>query len=433
MTERLYYTDPYLQAFDATVERVEPRDGRLFVTLDRTAFYPSSGGQPFDTGSLGPLRVVDVVDDEDGSVAHVVEPGTPAAERKPSLPGTDSHIASIQPGQLVRGAIDWARRFDHMQQHSGQHVLSAAFERLFHIRTVSFHLGAALSTIDLAREASGPEIAAAEAEANRIVWEDRPVAIRFATAEEAARMPLRKEPVRGGTLRLIEVKDFDLSACGGTHVERTGGIGTIAVAGWERFKGGQRIEFVCGGRALAAFRALRDTVTASVRLLSVLPDELPASIERLQADAKEHRRSMTALQGELARYRAEELAASAETVRLTAHKGPVGELPVVPSESADSAQVKLVARVVDADANGLKALATAIVAQPGYLVLLVSVSTPVLAAIARSADVPVASQELLKSLIARFGGRGGGRPEFAQGGGFVASPDAILDAARAAI
>ena len=302
MTDRLYYTDPYLQAFDATIARVERRDDRLVVTLDRTAFYPTSGGQPFDTGTP-----------------------RPAARRRrrrrrrrldrARRTGTTRTLA-LRTGDAVRGEIDWARRFDHMQQHSGQHVLSAAFDKLFGVRTVSFHLGAAVSTIDLAREMSPAEIAAAEAEANRIVWEDRPVAIRFATAEEAARLPLRKEPARGGTLRLIDVDGFDLSACGGTHVARTGGIGVIAVASWERFKGGQRLEFLCGGRALNGYRTLRDAMTASVRLLSVLPEELPAAIERLQADAKEQKRSMVALQGDLARYRAEELAAGAEEVRL---------------------------------------------------------------------------------------------------------------------
>ena len=193
----------------------------------------------------------------------------------------------------------------------------------------------------------------------------------------------------------------------------------IAVAGWERFKGGQRIEFVCGGRALGAFRSLRDTVTAGVRLLSVLPGELPSAIERLQAEAKDHKRAMSALQGDLARYHAEELAASAETVRLSA-------LP-------DGHDARLVARAVDADANGLKTLATAIVARPGFLVVLVSAATPALVVVARSADVGVPAQQLLTSLIAKFGGRGGGRPELAQGGGLVASPEAILEAARAAI
>ena len=170
-----------------------------------------------------------------------------------------------------------------MQQHTGQHVLSAAFDRVLQVRTVSFHLGTASSTIDLAREVCGGEIARAEHEANRVVWEDRPVAIRFADAEEAATLPLRKESKREGVLRLIDVEDFDVSACGGTHVARTGAIGIIAVAGSERFKGGTRLEFLCGGRALAGFHALGDSVAASVRLLSVLPAELPAAIERQQA------------------------------------------------------------------------------------------------------------------------------------------------------
>ncbi len=403
MTDRLYYTDPYLRAFDATIARVDRRDDRLVVTLDRSAFYPSSGGQPFDTGSLGAFRVVDVIDNDDGTIGHVVERRTENLE--------------LSTGESVRGEIDWPRRFDHMQQHSGQHVLSAAFDALLKVRTESVHLGAGVSTIDLAREVSPAEIAAAEAEANRIVWEDRPVTIRFATAEEAALLPLRREPARGGTLRLIDVADFDLSACGGTHVSRTGGIGVIAVAAWERFKGGQRIEFLCGGRALTGYRNLRDAMTASVRLLSVLPAELPAAIERMQGDAKEQKRATVALHNELARYQAEEFAAGAEEVRL----------------KPDTTSCRLVTRAVDADANGLKSLASAIVAKPGYLVVLVSSSSPALAVVARSADVSVSAQKILADLIKQFGGRGGGRPEMAQGGGLVASPDAIIVAARAAL
>ncbi|HWW82419.1 MAG TPA: alanyl-tRNA editing protein, partial [Vicinamibacterales bacterium] len=196
MTERLYYSNPYLQAFDARIERVRSDDsGRLVVTLDRTAFYPTSGGQPFDIGTIERCRVVDVNDEDDGSVGHVVEGEW-----------------QLGPGQPVHGEIDWVRRFDHMQQHTGQHVLSAAIDRLCHVRTVSFHLGALVSTIDLARELTTTELSAAEAEANRVVWEDRPVTIRYASAEEAARLPLRKESVREGTLRLIDVQEFDLSA-----------------------------------------------------------------------------------------------------------------------------------------------------------------------------------------------------------------------------
>ena len=413
MTDRLYYTDPYLRAFDATIARVDRRDDRFVLTLDRTAFYPTTGGQPFDTGRLGALRVVDVIDEDDGSISHVVE--------LPDDLELGTQNLELKPGDAVRGEIDWLRRFDHMQQHSGQHVLSAAFQRLFGVKTVSFHLGSEVSTIDLDREMSPGDIAAAEAEANRIIWEDRPVAIRFADAEEAARMPLRKEPTRGGTLRLIDVEDFDLSACGGTHVARTGGIGVIAVASWERFKGGQRLEFLCGGRALNGYRALRDTTTASVRLLSVLPGDLPAGIERLLADTKDQKRAIVGLQGELARYRAEELAAGAEEVRLK------------PDTTDSGAMCRLVTRAIDTDANGLKALATAIIAKPGFLVVLVSTSSPALAVIARSADVGVSAQQILASLITQFGGRGGGRPEMAQGGGLTASPDAILAAVRAAV
>ena len=402
MTERLYYTDAYLREFEASVVRVDVVDGRTSVLLDRSAFYPTSGGQPFDTGVLAPqtaevdrLRVIDVLDGDNGDVLHVV----------------DSPADALTPGQIVRGSIDWTRRFDHMQQHTGQHVLSAAIDRLFGVRTVSFHLGTDASTIDVSRERTRDELAAAEAEANRAVWEDRPVAVRFVSADEAARLPLRKEPAREGTLRLIDVHDFDLSACGGTHVARTGGIGVIAVGATERFKGGLRVEFFCGGRGLAKFRSMRDTMAGSVRLLSVVPHELPDAIEKLQSESRERQRSLVSLQQELARYRAEELAGAAEPV-------PAG---------------RLVARVLDADANGLKALASAITSRPGYVVVLVSASTPALVVVARSQDVSVAANEVIAALIAQCGGRGGGKADLAQAGNVGGDADAIMNAARRAI
>jgi len=429
MTDRLYYADPYLREFDATIERIDSRDGRTVVTLDRTAFYPTSGGQPFDTGTLGPFRVVDVVDEDDGTVAHVVErtenpepqnqnrePQNQNREpenqnREPENQNPERRTPNAEPGSSVHAAIDWPRRFDHMQQHTGQHVLSAAFERLFRIRTISFHLGADVSTIDLSREASSAELAAAEAEANRVVWDDRPVSIRYASADEAAQLPLRKEPKRSGTLRLIDVADFDLSACGGTHVARTGAIGLIAVARWDRFKGGQRLEFVCGGRALRAYRLLRDATAASVRLLSVLPDELPGSIERLQVELKDQKRTLTAQQLELARYRAEELAAAAEP------------LP----------GAQFVARAIDADANTLKAMAASIASRPGFVAALLSASTPTLVVIARSDGLNVSAQQLIIALVTQFGGRGGGRAELAQAGGLVGSSSDIISAVRSLV
>src|SRR5262245_55444006 len=264
MTERLYYPQPHLRSFDALVTRAVHRAGRPAVLLDRTAFYPTSGGQPFDTGRLGEVEVIETIDDDE-DIVHVLS--APLADRA-----------------AVRGDIDWTRRFDHMQQHTGQHVLSAAFDRLFDNRTMSFHMGVDTSTIDLAREMSATDVERAVDEANRVVWDDRPVTIRTVSAEEAARLPLRKEPVRSGPLRLIEVADFDLSACGGTHVARTGEIGIIAASATERFRGGSRITFVCGGRALRAFRMHRDAIAGSLKHLSVTLAELPSSIERLQQE-----------------------------------------------------------------------------------------------------------------------------------------------------
>lgn len=390
MTDRLYYNDPYLTEFDAEVLRVEDHDGRTSAVLDRTAFYPTSGGQPFDTGTLGAARVVDVVDGDDGAVRHVVE-------------------GTIAPGK-VRGRIDWARRFDHMQQHTGQHVLSAAFDRVAQARTESFHLGSAASTIDLGREVAPPAIERAEDEANRIVWEDRPVHIRFADAAEAAALPLRKESDRTGTLRLIDVEGFDLSACGGTHVARTGAIGVIAVTGWEKFRGGTRVEFVCGGRALRSHRALREVVTGSVRALSVLPGELPSAIERLQGELKDARKTIKGLQGDLAVHEAARLAAEAE---------PAGGARI------------LVRALEGWDVAGLKTIASTIVQRPGHVAVLLGTPAPASVVIARSAGVALDCAAVLRAVTEKFGGKGGGRPELAQGGGVGGPiPDAVAFATR---
>lgn len=396
-TTRLYYMDSSRLTFGGQVIRCEPaappHEGGWAVHLDESAFYPTTGGQPFDTGRLGDARVVDVFEDEAGDVVHVVD-------------------RRLEPGAQVEGVVDAARRLDHRQQHSGQHVLSAAFVRTAKAATVSFHLGSTVSTIDLAREVTAAEIAAAEDAANAVVQAHRPVTIRFVSGEEAAALPLRKEPKRGGELRLVDITDWDLSACGGTHVSHTGEIGSIAVRGWERFKGGSRLEFVCGGRTLATFRELRDSVTAASRLLSVLPPELGPAIGRLQDEARDLRRVQRDLQTELAGFRASALSASAETI---------------------GAQRAVVAVVPGADGNVLKAVAVAIVAAPGLAAVLVNDARPALAVIARSSDVALDASALFRALAGRFGGKGGGRPDLAQGGGLDAPADAILDAARAAI
>jgi alanyl-tRNA synthetase len=392
VTERLYYADPYLQEFDATLVDTVSHEGRTALVLDRTAFYPTSGGQPHDAGSFHDVRVIDVVDTDDGTILHVVDRG-------PSTTG-------------LHGRIDWTRRFDHMQQHTGQHVLSAAFDRLFSVRTESFHLGVEYSTIDLAREVSAEEIQAAENRANLIVWEDRPVTIRFTDASEAARLGVRKETKREGTIRLIDVEGFDLSACGGTHVSRTGAIGVIAVSATERFRGGSRITFQCGGRALNGFRQLRDAVAGSVKALSVLPADLPAAVERVQAEAKELRRQLRDYQARLANQEADALIASAD----------------------DTGSVKLVAASLPGwDAAGLKTIAARITQTPGYIAVLVSEPPPAAIVVARAAGLPQDSGALLRHLLGVHGGKGGGRPELAQGGGVMAPAPEVLETARRAI
>jgi len=391
MTTRLYYMDPYRAEFDATVVSCETHGDRIEVLLDQTAFYPTSGGQPFDVGTLGPANVLDVIDREDGFVTHVVD-------------------GPLDVGSKVSAVIDWGRRFDHMQQHTGQHVLSAAFDWLLGARTESFHLGSASSTIDLGREVTAADIRSAETEANRVVWENRPVTIRFATADEAAALPLRKDPARTGPLRLIAIEDFDLSACGGTHVTRTGAIGVIVIPSWEKFRGGTRVEFLCGGRVMHRFREWRDALAAVTRHLSVPPSELAAGVERLQADAKGLQRTMRGLQEQLALHEARALVARGDRV---------GDRVVI-AEALDGW-----------DASGLKTLATsATVAEPTAAVALFSRATPAIAVIARGAQNATDASGVLQALVSKFGGKGGGKADLAQGGGLNASADELVEEAK---
>ena len=389
MTERLYYTNAYLREFDAEVVETLTHDGRPAVVLDRTAFYPTSGGQPFDVGTLGGVPVVDVVDTDEGRLVHVLE--------------------SAPVGGRVAGQVEWTRRFDHMQQHTGQHVLSAAFARVANARTESFHLSGDHATIDLARELAPGEIAKAEAEANRIVWEDRPIDIRFVSAEEAASLGLRKESKRDGTLRLVDVQDFDLSACGGTHVARTGAIGIIVIAATERVRGGSRVTFLCGGRALTGYRALRDAVAGSVRALSVLPEDLPAAIERLQGEGKDLRKQIKDLQEKQASHEADALAAGAE---------PIGD-------------VRLVAAALPGwDAGGLKSIAARIAGRADHVAVLLGGPAPAPLVVARAGGVALDAGAVLRQLIARHGGKGGGRAELAQGGGVTSGAPDVVQSAR---
>ena len=306
---------------------------------------------------------------------------------------------------MVSGEIDWARRFDHMQQHTGQHVLSAAFDRLFGVRTESFHMGQSSSTIDLAREVTPSEVSKAEDDANRVVWEDRPVTIRSATAAEAMSMGMRKESSRTGTLRLIDVTDYDLSACGGTHVERTGAIGVIAIGSVEKFKGGSRVEFLCGGRALQRFRVWKGALAAIQKHLSVPPVDMAASIEKMQEDAKGVQRHVRGFQEKLAAHEAQALLAKGSPLIVEAIEGW--------------------------DAQGLKSIAAAATAaNPNAVVALFTTASPAQIVIARGSASTIDAGAVLKQLAAQFGGKGGGKPDLAQGGGITAPIETVLAYAR---
>ena len=389
MTTRLYYSDSLMTAFSgAVVEAGALPDGRPYAVLDQTAFYPTSGGQPHDLGTLGGVPILDVVDrEEDGSIVHVL-------------------ASPLESGQVVAGEIDATRRRDHIQQHTGQHVLSAAFVHECNAPTVSFHLGADTTTIDISATLDAGAVNRGEDEANRIVWEDRAVTVRYASSEEAAALPLRKESKRTGTLRLVDIENWDLSACGGTHVSRTGSIGAVLVTGWERYKSGTRVAFACGDRAVRHARALRDVVAGATRLLSIKPEELVDTVARLQAEAKEARLQVRVLGESLAAFEAERF------VREAAASGS-----------------GIVAQVVDRDANGLKSLALAIAAL-GPSAVLVSQARPCLVVAARGGSASAFdASAVIKALIARFGGKGGGRPEMAQAGGFGHEPAAVIAAA----
>jgi len=269
MTDRLYYHDSFLHEFEGEVVEVVPSstiNARHGIVLDRTAFYPTSGGQVFDTGWIedgagGRMRVTQVEDTEDGRVVHYLE-----AEKAPGK------------GTRVRGMIDEERRRDHMQQHSGQHVLSAAFVRLFNMPTVSFHMGDEACSIDLDTPVLKPEqVEKAEALANQVIQENRPVAIKFVRQDEAQSLGLRKVPiVDKAELRLIDIADFDLTACGGTHVQGTGQIGSILLRKVERVRQGWRVEFVCGMRAVRTARKDYLTLAEAAGLFSTHIWELPS-------------------------------------------------------------------------------------------------------------------------------------------------------------
>ena len=284
MTERLYYKDSYLRGFTAQI--AELADGGRTVYLDRTAFYPTSGGQPFDVGSIDGIAVVEVADDGE-RIAHKL-------------------AAATQADAAVECSIDWGRRFDHMQQHTGQHLLSAVFEELFGLKTVSFHLGAESATIDLEGASVDAAIAQkAERRANELVFENRTVAVSFENSTEA--QGLRKASDREGTLRIVSIEGLDRSACGGTHVRATGEIGAILIRKLEKIRHQTRVEFLCGGRAIRRAHADFEALARSAQLFSTPLDNVPAMLAEHLETARAAEKSRRKLELDLAAYKGREL------------------------------------------------------------------------------------------------------------------------------
>jgi alanyl-tRNA synthetase len=386
VTDRLYYRDSFRYDFDAEVREVlvSPRPALI---LDCTAFYPTSGGQIFDTGTISSdaratLRVIEVADAEDGRVVHYLE----------APPG------DLKAGSRVHGQIDASRRRDHMQQHSGQHVLSAAFLRLYNLPTVSFHMADDYCSIDLDTAALTKEqIESAERLANEIILENRTVDIRFVSRDEAGKLGLRKlPPTERDELRLIDIRDFDLTACGGTHVAQTGQIASILLRKIEKVRQGWRVEFVAGLRAVATARRDFTTLSETAALFSAhiydVPQSARKALDEIKLLRKQHEQSQ------------EELAAAYAAVLL--------------ADAPEANGLQIVVRTLSGrDLGFVKLLAQKLTRlSPGVVALLATTSPQPSLVFAQSAGQPFDMGALMKQTMTKSGGRGGGSKDLAQGG-----------------
>ncbi len=384
MTTKLFWDDSHLVSFKAHLTASQLHNGKLAVLLDQTAFYPEGGGQPSDTGTIAGLRVASVVTRADGEILHILEDG---AER-------------IDEGE-VDCEVDSERRREMLQQHTGQHILSQAFFRLFGAETRGFRVTDRVAEIDLALEAHEDQIPGAinqaEEIANSVVFDDRIIRSHQLTPEEASRLPLRKESFVTDCVRVVEIDNFDLSPCGGTHAKRTGEVGLIVIRGWERAKKMVRVEFLCGVRALADYREANRVSTAIARRFTVARNEVDASLARLIDDNKVLLKRVREFS---------EAAIEREALSLC-------------SEVQSSDGVRTVIRVFDSrDYDEIKLLAHRLAARDSTVAILITKNADMARiVVARSANVNLDSSRLVKAACEILGGKGGGTPDFAQGGG----------------
>ncbi len=382
MNERLYYHDAYTNQFTAVITDRISENGRYAVALNQTYFYPTSGGQPFDRGTLNGLPVVDVtIRAEDGAILHWLDGAAPKEDE-------------------VTAVIDWPRRFDHMQQHTGQHILSQAFIRIAEAQTIGFHLSDDTVTIDLdVNSLTGEELNRVEQLANQIVWENRPINIHMVTRAEAEKMPVRKiPPAQTGKIRLVDIENFDLTACGGTHVSRTGGVGLIKIVKLERRRENVRVEFRCGGRALADYDSKNNTVQELMAVLTTGQEALGTAVTTLQDENKTNQRIIKKLRNSL-------LETEAAQMLQTGQK--LGDFI-------------LISQVFDENEGvNLRQLGTHLTQNPGVVALLGTVGSKSQLLFCRSNNAPGDMNLLLKEALKQLGGGGGGSAMMAQGGGPV--------------
>lgn len=394
MTERLYYDNAYLTEFDAQVLACIPNGENFDVLLDRSAFYPTSGGQPFDTGMLDVAQVIDV-NINDGEVWHTV-------------------TQPLTIGQTVHGKIDWPRRFDHMQQHAGDHMIASALHRLMGGVTIGLHISADISTIDVAMpdgatRISEEDIRRIELDVNERIQRNVPVRCWFPSAEELTALPLRKQPTVSEHVRIVAIGADEMVACGGTHPSSAGQLGLVKILSVTPARGKKRVAFLAGQRALMNYMKCSKAAHSAAELLSTSVEQLTTSVETL------HER-LRAAEFELGKLKKEQLLSQSQRL--------IDEAELLPDGT------KLITRFVDADATLLRDLASKLIEQPGVIALLGAKSgDQAIFVFGRSANVTMNMGTLLRDSARPLGGKGGGRPDFAQGGGCAE----ILNAARSAV
>ncbi|QEK12392.1 hypothetical protein FQB35_08385 [Crassaminicella thermophila] len=377
MTKKLFFKNVYLKEFTANIISKEEIEGEFHIVLDQTAFYPEGGGQPCDTGTIDSLKVCYVYE-KDNKIYHIVD-------KKPTKLNN------------VKCTIDWEKRFDHMQQHLGQHILSACFEELFDAETVGFHLGTAFVTIDVTlSDLSNDQAQKVEYLANQVVFNNLRVNQLYPNPSKLSELPLRKPPKVDKNIRIIEIDQFDFSPCGGTHPSYTGEVGLIKIRKWEKIRNNIRIEFVCGNRALKDFTWKNDYIYKIANLLSIKDLDVLNGIEKIYSNYHSQQKEIKKLKEQLLNYEAFALYQEADI-----HK-----------------EIKIIYKIYDnRDFNELRTLATKIISKPNAIVLFGARNKKAQMILSSSKQIEINMNEIFKKVCIIFNGKGGGNNHNAQGGG----------------